>query len=115
MAKQWTVTMNAQLQPRLLAGTRRGLLRAGKRVLAKSQQDVPYDTGDLSDSAFVDAETSKRVAVGYTDPKAAAAHENLTAHYQKDRTGKFLEKAFNSERHVALEDLAREIRAELGT
>jgi hypothetical protein len=115
MAKSWNVSMAAAVRPRLLVGEKRGLLRAGRRVLAESQQHVPYDTGELHDSGYVEAETPQRVAVGYRSSKAAGAHENLTATHAPGRSAKYLENAFNNTRDVLLTDIVREIRDELGT
>jgi len=108
MAKQWKVTIDASIPRKWPAAGRRGLLRAGEEILAASQKDVPFDTGELSRSGYVEPD-GDRVAVGYRDPKAAAAHENMTTTYGNGRSAKFLERAFNEHRTAVLQHVKREI------
>lgn len=113
MAKQWKLEMNATVVPSLLRTTRRSLMRSADRILAASQKEVPVATGDLRDSGFVEALPDGRVAVGYTDAKAAAAHENMHVEYADGRKAKFLEDPINAHRRAVVAALQRDVGSEL--
>ena len=73
---------------------------------------VPVDTGALRDSQVkaVDGNTG---GIGYRDPKAVAAHENLQVRLNGGRQAKFLESAVNDNRVRALELIAADLRRQL--
>lgn len=109
MAKQWNVRIDASQARRWPIAGRRGLLKAGEEILEASQREVPYDTGELSRSGFVEEVDKDTVAVGYRDSKAVAAHENMTDHYKNGRSAKFLERAFAAHRNTVMQTVKRSI------
>ena len=58
----------------------------------KSNEQVPFDVGTLSDSWYVRPLTSKiGFAMGYTEPYAARLHEHPEYKFQNGRKAKYLE------------------------
>ena len=91
----------------IMDGVRRGLSRAGERLLALSAVEVPFEWGTLSDSGAVSSPLGQRdgdaeVDVTYDTPYAARLHEHPEYNFQGGRKGKYLE------------DPALQNRAELG-
>jgi hypothetical protein len=91
----------------------RGLDDGIDKISETSQERVPVESGALKRSG----RTSRQgLTVGYyyTDPKAAAAHENLTVNYRTRRQAqaraKFLESAGRDRGPDALRDVADAIR-----
>src|SRR6266581_3111222 len=65
-----------------------------EEIKLESQEIVPYDTGKLHDSAFVDVRREHgRVVgnVGYDTPYALYVHENPDAYHAPPTTWKYLE------------------------
>lgn len=91
------------------------LAEAGAIVLAESQTRVPYMTRDLmrSGSVAVD-ESSDRVAVTYSDPKAVAVHEDADSAFRHGRSFKFLELAAADTSDEVLQAAARHMRRAIG-
>lgn len=86
-----------------------------KRLEAAAQQGVPRASGRLASSVAVVSEVQSNavhVAVGYTDPKAAAVHEGI--HWRrrvKDVHGfKWLERALNAFEQGFAERIAARLR-----
>lgn len=96
-------------RPDLDAAKKRALDEIGYIVLAAADRMVPLDSGDLRSSGRYKV-VGDVVGVGYSDPKAVAAHENQRVSYRRSRSAKFLENAFNSQRPK----LARVVKDELG-
>lgn len=89
----------------------RGLGDALGIVAESSQDKVPVQTGELKRSQFTDRDGLRGV-VGYTDSKAAAAHENLTVNLRNGKEPKFLESAVNENRariEAAVTDAIRSV------
>lgn len=82
-------------RPNLDAAIGRALDEIGYQVLSASDRDVPVASGALRRSGRyeVDGDT---VGIGYSDPKAVAAHENQSVSYRRGKSAKFLERALNS-------------------
>ena len=88
----------------------KGLGDAADKVGETSDQRVPVRTGELERSRKVLKEPLRAV-IGYTDSKAAAAHENLHARrYRNGRRAKFLESAADDHRQDIERMVAEEIR-----
>jgi N-dimethylarginine dimethylaminohydrolase len=96
-------------KPNLEAAIERALEQIGARVLDVSNEDVPVETGRLLRSGKYKVEGS-RVGIGYSDPKAVAAHENMQDHLDNGKSAKFLERALNSVRPSMARIAAAELR-----
>jgi len=58
-------------------GSAEGLQRAGDYALARANENVPVDTGDLRDSGRVDVDEREGVVVvSYDEPYAVKQHED---------------------------------------
>lgn len=88
-----------ECQALILGAAGRGLGDALGIVAESSDDKVPVQTGELKRSRYTDRDGLRGV-VGYTDSKAAAAHENLSVNLRNGKQAKFLESA-------VLENLAR--------
>lgn len=97
------------------AGAASGLYLAVEHVLGESNAHVPHEEATLerSGKATVDEATLK-AAVSYNTPYAVVQHEDLTLRHDPDRTAKYLENAFNSERGTCRDIIATAVRRELG-
>lgn len=71
-----------------------GLMEAGMKIQASSQQRAPVDTGNLKGSAYTRKARvgGKSVEIGYTANYAIYVHENLEARHTVGQA-KFLESA----------------------
>ncbi len=73
----------------------KGALKAGEFVKKESQHFVPYDTGALHDSAYVENVGGKgwraSIAVGYDISYAIYVHERLDLKHLSPTKAKFLE------------------------
>lgn len=94
------------------AAIRRGMKDGAELILAGAQDKAPVLSGDLRDSGTTAVEGTT-AAVGFTDSKAIAAHENLTAHLRNGKQPKFLELALHENSEAALELIAAQIREAL--
>jgi hypothetical protein len=93
-------------------GGQLGLKAAAEYLLAASQREVPHDSGALEKSGDYVVGDGEAV-VGYRDPKAVAAHENLHVRHANDRKSKYLERPFRAEKAKLLQLIADEIKREL--
>ncbi|OZM73974.1 hypothetical protein CFN78_06715 [Amycolatopsis antarctica] len=78
---------------RLVAGFERGIEEAATELKRLSQQQVPYDQGDLSRSAKVSTDFTgdrKQAAVSYDTVYAARQHEELEWRHQNGRKARYL-------------------------
>jgi hypothetical protein len=98
---------------RVTVAVARGLQQAGQVILDESAQRVPVDTGELRDSGSVRMAGPRRVAIGYSDSKAVAAHEDMQSQFQGGREPKFLENAVNSRKREAGQVVAEHVRRAL--
>lgn len=92
---------------------------AGQATLAAAQQVVPRKVGELAASAVVSSEVKDnavRVAVAYTDKKAAAVHEGVHhGHHVEGTHGfKWLEHSFKLEKPKLLADIVKSLKALTG-
>jgi hypothetical protein len=104
-------TFDARITARMRAGGMRGLEKAARAILEESQKIVPVETGTLKRSGFVEVQ-GDRVAVGYTDRKATAAHENMKVRYDNGKRAKFLEEPLNASSSLVAGSVAKEIKVE---
>lgn len=91
------------------AGFQAGLEAAAAHILARSQEIVPYDTGDLSDSGDSGLVSATVAAVTYTDRGAIDAHERTEVQAANGRQRKYLETPVNAERATAGRLIQQEI------
>lgn len=88
-------------------------LQAGAEVILQAAVDgAPFDTGALAASGSVQVDGAK-AAIGFSDPKAVAAHENLHDHLRNGKRAKFLELAVAENRDEALRLVAEAIQRAL--
>ena len=92
---------------------------AGETTLAAAQQVVPRKVGTLAASGVVSSEVKDhnvKVAVAYTDIKAAAVHEGVHhGHHVKGTRGfKWLERSFKLEKPKLLADIVKSLKALTG-
>lgn len=85
---------------------RKALNRIGVIVKADAQKMTPVDTANLRGSAYINADGSEKVLIGYTAAYAPYVHENLDA-YHKVGEAKFLEKAVKMNQDRIVEELAK--------
>lgn len=79
-------------------------------IMETSQDRVPVMTRDLKNSKKTEKNGLQAVG-GYTDSKAAAAHENVHGHvYRNGKVPKFLESAARDRRDDVIDAIAAEIR-----
>lgn len=108
----------------LLAAIRRGLLAAGKEVLAVSDILAPReppplrhpDIGHLIDTGFVrvlPGANRDTAIVGYTAFWALFQHEHLEWHHPNGGQAKFLETALMRSREAVLEQIGASLREAL--
>lgn len=92
--------------PRLTAAVRHAALAVladiGEFIVEESQRIVPFDEGDLADSArsavSLDTLGNPTVAVSYDTPYALAQHENETYTHAPGRTDHYLSKTVEANR-----------------
>lgn len=108
-SRQWNASGRGLAQLDVTAGLREALEVIGKA----SDRLVPVETGDLRASRAVAVEGSKG-GVGYSDPKAVAAHENQQARLRGGKQAKFLETAVNESRAQVLQAIAADLRRQMG-
>jgi hypothetical protein len=76
----------------------RALWIAGEHVLSVSNEQVPFEEGDLAASGGVSQdESSGKTAISYNTDYAVKQHEDMTLKHDSGRNAKFLENALNSE------------------
>jgi hypothetical protein len=112
MGMEVKVTHNPGVQVQIAAARRRGLLKAGKEILAMSDARAPRLTGALIESGhvelIVEAEVDS-VGIAYSDYKAVWQHEK-TEYKHPHGEAKFLEKSLVESFESALEIVAATIR-----
>lgn len=114
MPKTFTLTLNENVTRQTRAGARRGLFLATEHLLQVSRTHVPIEEGTLERSGVASVDDERLAgAVSYDTVYAVKQHEDLTLQHDAGRTAKYLERAFDSERHQVAELIAREIRREL--
>lgn len=89
-----------------------GILAGLKIIGADADERVPVDTGSLRDSQVI-AVDGNTGGIGYTDPKAVAAHENLAVQLRDGREPKYLEAAVDANRPAVLAAVAVALRPQL--
>jgi len=76
----------------------RALWIAGEHVLGVSNDQVPFEEGDLAASGGVSQdESTSKTAISYNTDYAVRQHEDMTLKHDSGRNAKFLENALNSE------------------
>ena len=93
------------------------LREAGERILARSQELVPVDTGELKKSGRVRSERTglgAKVHIEYTAPHALDEHEDLSQ-FHDDGQAKFLEQAAFENLGEVKNDYAKSVKAKIGT
>lgn len=94
-------------------GAARGLALAAEHILGESNKKVPLEETTLQRSGSTSVDKVKlKAAVSYDTPYAVKQHE-VPMNHNDGRTHKYLENAFNSEKAVAKEIIAKAIRGEL--
>lgn len=122
--------MRIEGQSKIMANLRAAVLRAqigagngmkasAEPIVDASQAIVPYDSGDLHDSAFVGApyqsRTGPKVEFGYHGvPYAEDQHENLSYAHVNGGQAKFLEVPVMTMAPEALPVIAQHARAAMG-
>lgn len=113
--QRWEVRRGTLDMAELRAQATQGLLRAGEVVAVRAESTAPLDTGKLSRSRKIAADPANmRVAVGFSDPKAVAAHERLNVRLRHGKRAKFLELALAEHRGELLPSVAAAIRGLFG-
>lgn len=87
--------------PDFAAAVEDGLRRAAELVLAAAKEGAPVLTGKLRDSG-ASAVEGLTAAVGFTDSKAVAAHENMHDRLRNGKRAKFLELAAQENADAAM-------------
>jgi hypothetical protein len=90
-----------------------GLQDFAETVLAEAQGYAPVLTGELRDSGSVQVD-GLEAAIGFSDSKASAAHENLTAHLRNGKKPKFLELAVHEHAPEMERVVGEHVRGVLG-
>lgn len=107
------IYLNLALVPKALgAGYEAGVRKAGEYLLGKSQEIVPYDTGELHDSGYsfvFGMGLEARLFVGYNTPYAVFVHEDPRVAHDYPTRYKFLEEPAERYRHYMMEIIRREI------
>lgn len=92
-------------------GALRGLWAAGEHILGVSNEQVPFEEGDLAASGGVSQDESSGItAISYNTDYAVRQHEDMTAKHDAGRNAKYLENAVNSERSTASRIIATSIK-----
>jgi hypothetical protein len=98
--------------PDLTPAIQAGLQDAADAVLVAAKEGAPVLTGALRDSGN-NAVEGTTAAVGFTDSKAIAAHEDLTSHVRNGKRAKFLELALQENADRAATLIASRVRGGL--
>ncbi|MDQ1738103.1 MAG: hypothetical protein QOH56_4354 [Pseudonocardiales bacterium] len=117
MGVEVKVTMNPAAQVQLAAARRRGLLAAGKALLAVSSARAPYDPNsrhevhmrDTGRAELVIEAESDAVAIAYSAFYAAIQHEDMTYKHERGEA-KFLERTMLEAGESAFEPVAAAMR-----
>lgn len=104
---------NIALHPKVMGvGYERGLEKSCEYLLAKSQEIVPVDQGDLKASGYwyvmghgLEAEGF----VGYSAPYAGYVHEMVHYYHEPPTQAKFLEQPIQDHHHYMMTIVRREI------
>lgn len=95
----------------------KGLGLGGHIILEDSNEQVPLEDGDLRRTGAVSVE-GRKAAISYRDVaykgQATDQHENMSLKHDPGRNAKFLERAMNRNRDVALEAVAGQLRKVFG-
>lgn len=104
--------MRRDLAALLRQGVEDGVREAADHIIDVAKENTPVDTGELRDSAEVEASGSS-ATMSFEAPYALYVHENMR---DQHATGgaKFLEKAMASERGKALEIVTGAVRKAWG-
>lgn len=86
--------------------TQRGLLKAAHRVVARSKELTPVDTGSLRSNQFA-SPTEKGAKIEVKQNYAIYVHEDLAAHHPTGQA-KFLETALNENKDAIFRAAAGE-------
>jgi hypothetical protein len=85
-----------------------GLAEAAETILADAKDKAPVLTGKLRDSGTYQVDVPE-AAIGFTDNKAVAAHENLSDQLKNGKQAKFLELALQENQAALLSALAHHL------
>ena len=100
ISSQVTITFNFNaVVAEILMGAQGGVNKSAERLLALSSAEVPFDTGDLSNSGGVVNQLADRSEISaqvvYDRPQAARLHEHPEYNFSTDSNpgakGKYLE------------------------
>jgi hypothetical protein len=83
-----------------------------EEVKAASQEIVPYETGELHDSAFVQVERRGDTIIGrvaYAAPHALLVHELPDLEHAPGKSWKFLEQPFVERQPEMIERIGRQV------
>lgn len=112
------IKLNCKLIPEVMGrGYNAGLQKAMDYLLAKSQELVPVDTGDLkrSGKAYVTGTgQNSRGWVAYLMYYSVYVHEDLTKYHDHPTQAKFLEQPAREHRKYMMEIIRREIARHMG-
>lgn len=98
--------------PDLSSVIQAGLQDAADAILEVAKEGAPVLTGALRDSGN-NAVEGNEAAIGFTDPKAVAAHENLHDRLRNGKRPKFLELALQENAERAITIVAARVRGGL--
>lgn len=99
----------ARIQARLRNETADALRDMGEAILSDASKTIPYDTGTMDRSGFVEVdESTLDMQIGYDVPYAAQQHEDTTIRHPNGRRAKWLELtvAENADRYRAMMEAA---------
>ena len=89
----------------------RALWIAGEHILGVSNEQVPFEEGDLAASGGVSQDEKTGVtAISYNTDYAVKQHEDMTMKHDAGRNAKFLENAINSEINTVRQIVANGIK-----
>ena len=95
----------------------KGLGIGGLIILEASNGQIPHEDGDLERTGAVSVE-GRKAAISYRDVaykgQATDQHENMALKHDPGRNAKFLERAMNANRDVALDAVAGQLRKVFG-
>lgn len=117
------LTLNPDILVEVATARRRGLSAAGKVILALSDagaptEPVPRHGVHMTETGFTRVELGgdvDSVAIGYGAFWAVLQEEDLTYNHPHGGHAKFLSGALVAGKDVALEEIAAQVRAVLGT
>lgn len=89
--KEMKKLLRAFTTPSSQGAVGKAVLLAGQRLLADSQEIVPFDTGDLQKSGSADdlqpTSGGMEIEVGYNKVYAAKLHEDMTLNISQSKAG----------------------------